>query len=297
MDSSRHHLRPGDQGLRAPVSTLTLAIALACGGGDIAAATTAPTAVPSGVAAVGAANGGVLANLIRMLIRQGVITDEEGHQLLEEARAEAAANAANAAAASAAAPAAAGAAGVAGVAAGAAQASEDAGAVRVPYIPEPVRRQIREEVKKEVLAQAQAENWAAPNEVPSWVHRFTPYGDIRLRYEHDAFANNNASIVNFNAINTGQPYNIGANQTQNPPFFNTDEDRNRFLLRTRVGVEANVAEHVNANIRIASGNETTARSPPTRRWVRRRPPAREATSASTISGSTSPTYALRRSTG
>ncbi len=205
---------------------------------------------------MGAANGGVLANLIRMLIRQGVITDEEGHQLLEEARAEAAANPA-------ATPAAAGATGAAGVAAGtaagaaagAAQASEDAGAVRVPYIPEPVRRQIREEVKKEVLAQAQAENWAAPNEVPSWVHRFTPYGDIRLRYEHDAFANNNASIVNFNAINTGQPYNIGANQTQNPPFFNTDEDRNRFLLRTRVGVEANVAEHVNANIRIASGND------------------------------------------
>lgn len=226
-------------------------MALAGGIADIAAAST-PAALPTG-----ATNGGVLTNLIRMLVRQGVITDEEGRQLLEEARAEAEAAAAAGAASGAAAGTAGGAAGgaAAGAGAGAGAATAESGAVRVPYIPEPVRRQIREEVKKEVLAQAQAENWAAPNEVPSWVNRFTPYGDIRLRYEHDGFANNNASIVNFNAINTGQPYNVGDNQTQNPPFFNTDQDRNRFLLRTRLGVEAKVDDNILANVRIASGND------------------------------------------
>lgn len=255
-------LRP-DRGRRnrcAPAAAVALAIALAGGIAEVAVASSQP-ASPTG-----ATSGGVLTNLIRMLVRQGVITDEEGNQLLEEARAEAAAAAAAGAAGGGAAGAAGGVAGgagagaaagvAAGAAAGAAAAAAEPGAVRVPYIPEPVRRQIREEVKKEVLAQAQAENWAAPNEVPSWVHRFTPYGDFRLRYEHDGFANNNASIVNFNAINTGQPYNVGDNQTQNPPFFNTDQDRNRFRLRARLGVEAQVDDNILANVRIASGNDT-----------------------------------------
>jgi len=245
----RHQPGPGRRADRVPCLAIALAVGLAGGMAGTAAASTPPPPV------TGANNGGVLTTLIRMLVRQGVITDEEGQQLLEEARAEAAAAAGAGVAGAAAGGAAAGAGVAAGGAAAGAGAAAAGDAVRVPYIPEPVRRQIREEVKKEVLAQAQAENWAAPNEVPSWVHRFTPYGDIRLRYEHDGFASNNASIVNFNAINTGQPYNVGDNQTQNPPFFNTDKDRNRFLLRTRVGVEAKVDDDLLANVRIASGND------------------------------------------
>ncbi|MGC3456472.1 putative porin, partial [Pseudomonas aeruginosa] len=40
------------------------------------------------------------------------------------------------------------------------------GEVRVPYNPQVVRDQIRDEVKAEEMTQAKAENWAQPNAFP-----------------------------------------------------------------------------------------------------------------------------------
>jgi len=61
------------------------------------------------------------------------------------------------------------------------------GAVRVQYVPEHVKKKLREEIKQEVMATAKEEGWAAPNQIPDWTNRIAFNGDMRLRYEHDSF--------------------------------------------------------------------------------------------------------------
>ncbi|MGO4780575.1 putative porin, partial [Lysobacter sp. 2RAB21] len=57
------------------------------------------------------------------------------------------------------------------------------GAVVVPYIPEVVRQQIKDELRAEVTQQAKSEGWAAPNALPEWTQRINVYGDVRARAE------------------------------------------------------------------------------------------------------------------
>ena len=83
--------------------------------------------------------------------------------------------------------------------------------VRVTYIPESVKAQMREEIKQEVMSAARAENWASPNNVPDWVPRFHVAGDIRVRYEADMFPtgnDNTGAFPIFNTINTGAPFDV-----------------------------------------------------------------------------------------
>ncbi len=58
--------------------------------------------------------------------------------------------------------------------------------VRVTYIPEVVKKQMRDEIEQEVLAQAREENWAAPRTFPDWVSRIRLFGDIRVRQPDQA---------------------------------------------------------------------------------------------------------------
>ena len=96
-------------------------------------------------------------NLIRLLVQQGVIKQDQADALVAQAEAEAKSARAT------------------GNDRGAAVAQ--AGDVRVPYIPQTVRDQIRDEVKAEVMTQAKEENWAQPNTFPDWVSRITVEGD------------------------------------------------------------------------------------------------------------------------
>ena len=74
----------------------------------------------------------------------------------------------------------------------------------IPYIPQTVRDQIKTQVETEMAAKAENEGWAKPGEVAEWTKRIKLYGDIRVRGEGDFFdKNNDPSIANFNAINTG----------------------------------------------------------------------------------------------
>jgi hypothetical protein len=128
--------------------------------------------------------------------------------------------------------------------------------VRVTYVPEIVKAQLRDEIKTEVLAQARQEHWAAPNAVPSWVSRFTPFGDIRIRYENDYYPAGNAtgfgsSFWNFNAINTGAPFD---NQgVANPPYPNLNQYRTRLRLRARLGTAVDLNDGFTAGFRVATG--------------------------------------------
>ena len=111
----------------------------------------------------------------------------------------------------------------------AADAASPPGTKHVTYVPEMVKQQLREEIKREVMAKAEKENWASPGAYPEWAQRIRFSGDFRARYEGDFFpTGNDNGDPNFNAINTGRPYD--ASDVTNPnfsPTYNADQNRNR----------------------------------------------------------------------
>ncbi len=128
--------------------------------------------------------------------------------------------------------------------------------VRVAYVPEIVKKQIREEVKNEVIAEARKENWGTPSSGPEWVSRFTLYGDIRVRAEdviNHGGNDDTGAFPNFNAINTGTPFDTAGNVFS--PQYNVDQNRNRERLRARLGVAVDVAGGFTAALRLATGND------------------------------------------
>lgn len=133
------------------------------------------------------------------------------------------------------------------------------GQIRVTYVPQFIRKQIADEVRAQVMSEAQTEGWAAPDALPEWTKRFKIYGDLRMRYQGDFFDNNNYNqFVNFNSINNGTPYDINSASSGSalpPPFLNTTENRNLFRLRARLGVDAYLDDWVSADIRIGTGQD------------------------------------------
>ena len=140
--------------------------------------------------------------------------------------------------------------------AGAAPAADDT--VRVTYVPEIVKRQIREELKQDVLAQARAEGWANPRVLPEWLSRYRIFGDFRLRYEglfYPKGNDNTGAFPNFNAINTGTPFDVAGSTFS--PQINVDQDRTRLRLRARAGIEADRGDGFTAGIRAATGDSSS----------------------------------------
>jgi hypothetical protein len=135
------------------------------------------------------------------------------------------------------------------------------GQIRVTYVPQFIRKQIADEVRSQVMDQAQTEGWAAPDALPEWTKRIKIFGDVRVRAEDDMFDGNNYNqFVNFNSINNGSPFDAnsyvnGTGSQANPPFLNTTEDRERFRLRARFGVQADIDDGVQAVIRVGTGQD------------------------------------------
>jgi hypothetical protein len=133
--------------------------------------------------------------------------------------------------------------------------------VRVTYVPEVVKQQLREEVKQDVLDEARKEGWATPHAVPGWVTKFRLFGDLRTRYEgfqYPAGNDNTGAFPNFNAINTGAPFDVSL--ISNPlfsPQINVDQDRTRVRLRTRVGAQVDLDGGFAAGLRIATGESNS----------------------------------------
>jgi hypothetical protein len=117
---------------------------------------------------------------------------------------------------------------------------------------------MRDQIRDEVMAQAREENWAAPRTLPEWVTRFSFNGDIRVRYEGLMFPDGNdntGAFPNFNAINTGAPFDVSGNIFS--PQYNVDQTRNRFRLRARLGLEVDLGEGFTAGFRIGTGESNT----------------------------------------
>lgn len=178
-------------------------------------------------------------NLIRLLVQQGVLKQEQADGLIAQAEKEAQqARAATAVAAT-----------------GPAAAPGD---VRVQYVPAIVRDQIRDQVKAEVMATAKQENWAQPNTFPDWVSRISFDGDIRLRQESRFFADNNSNeLVDYAKLNDNGPYDVNKDTNSKlPPLLNSREDRdNLFRLRARLGMKAVISPEWTAGIRIGTGSD------------------------------------------
>lgn len=187
-----------------------------------------------------------MVKLIRGLIQSGTLKKDVGEALLAQAQTEAMVqqNAQRQVAAPA----------VVGTAA----LRPEAGDVRVPYISQAVREQIRDEVKGQVMAQAKSEGWAAPNETPEWSKRIRIEGDMRLRNESRYYSQNNNDItIDWARINNGNPYDVNPNTTTAfPSQPNTRQDRkNQWRARARIGVLADISESTTAGVRLATGND------------------------------------------
>lgn len=155
-------------------------------------------------------------SLIQLLVQQGFLTQDKADQLLRQAEQKP----------------------VAPAAAAPVSAPEPA-VVRVPHVPEIVRKQIADQVREDVTAQARAERWGDANAVPEWVDRIKLEGDIRVGLQNDFFSTSNASVSNFQA--SGQ--NIS----------NTTEDRSRLRMRARLGLNARVSPEFSAGLRLSTG--------------------------------------------
>ena len=137
--------------------------------------------------------------------------------------------------------------------------------LRVPYVPESVRAQIRDEVKEEIVAQARAERWGVPN-APSWTNRIKIDGDLRLRHQQDSPSGSNTSareyavaeIQNNGGISRSPDFATYAVNDASDilPTANTTESRSRQRLRMRLGLTAKVTDEVGVGVRLATGSAT-----------------------------------------
>lgn len=127
--------------------------------------------------------------------------------------------------------------------------------VRVPYVPETVKEEIRDEVKQDVLAQAKQERWGDPGSFPDWLKRINFYGDVRVRFQGERFPNSGTP--------NATPEEIALPAFGAWPETNTTEPVNIVRLRARFGLEATLGDTVTAGIRIATGGVGAGANPAT----------------------------------
>lgn len=165
--------------------------------------------------------------LIGLLAEQGVLAPDKAESLLKDVTRPAS-------------PA------VAGSATSAAAPASKPGTVRVPYIPEFVRKELKDELRAELAAQAQREGWAGPGSVPEWVRGLKWDGDLRVRYQYDNYAEDNAPSISINETN----------RTRSLSLLNTSEDRQRLRVRARLGLTSTIDENWAAGVRLTTGSTT-----------------------------------------
>lgn len=174
-------------------------------------------------------------NLLQTLVDQGVMTKEKAAQLVAAAQEKAAADAA------------------------ASEKVED-GAVRVTYVPEVVREQLRNEVAEQlrgevaaqVVATAKEQQWGVPGALPEWLSRVTWSGDVRVRTRGDLFDSANAEGVqlDFDTINARG----GIGRAGLAAFANVSEERYRMQVRARLAIEGRITPTLVAGARLVTGN-------------------------------------------
>lgn len=141
--------------------------------------------------------------------------------------------------------------------------------VRVPYLSETVRAQLREEIKADVITAAKQENWIDPLPLPEWLRMVTFEADLRVRWQSDLFdpavyltdpttgaiVGGPCDIVGGNL--PAECYRaqtlVGASPAWSPDLVNTNYDRDRLLLRARLGMYARLSESTDMGLRLTTG--------------------------------------------
>jgi len=170
--------------------------------------------------------------LIDALVEQGLLSRSKADELLKRARGAAPAVAAAAPAAE----------------AHAAWGQPPKAVVRVPYLPETARNQIKEELRNEVLGTARDEGWTDGRRLPGWLKSITVEGDVRVRAQGELFDAGNAAADLYTLQNISQD-----SPAWSPDLLNTTHDRTRLTARARLGVTAKLSEAVSAGVRLATG--------------------------------------------
>jgi len=192
----------------------------------------APDTAPGAPARPASEPQSAIARLVKRLVERGVIDAADADALIAQAEAEAR---------------------------GAPSPPLPPGTKRVTYVPEIVKAELRAEIEQELREEAKRNNWAQPNAVPEWTKRFKLYGDLRLRYEVDNFGSGNAIdyYPDFNAINTGKPFDVNFRDPSSERWLNTSQRRSRMRIRARLGVEAEIGTGFSADLRLGSGDSST----------------------------------------
>ena len=185
-------------------------------------------------------------SLIKQLVKQGILTDKMATEMLKQAEIDANQQVAEAK-----------------VSAPKEKEVVPADEVRVQYVPDfvkdEIRQQVRADLKNEVVGdvmqKAKKEKWGLPEALPDWVNRFKLSGDMRIREQSTFMASDNTSSMNYSdwqTINSsGGVLNAGENQ-----HVNTKDDRSQARERFRLGIDVNVANGLDASVRLATGNIT-----------------------------------------
>jgi hypothetical protein len=152
--------------------------------------------------------------LIELMVQSGIITQEKAEELLKEARRNAA------------------------------QAEK---VVRVPYVPQFVRDNMKEEIRQEVVAQAKQERWGEPGALPEWISRLKFDGEVKFRFQSNHLPSANAPVGTYVDVQS-------TNTNGALALLNTQEDSQLTRAQFRFGIEATVDSWVMAGARITTGN-------------------------------------------
>jgi Putative porin len=185
-------------------------------------------------------------NLIEQLVKQGILTEKMAEGMIKQAEADAVVQAKQQAAMPDNTP-------------------PEAGEVRVPYVPEfikddirqQVRAELRQDVVSDVMQKAKNEKWGVPDALPEWINRFKLSGDLRLRSQNEFMGSDNISGPNAAlAYPDVQTINDrgGVTAAGIDAGLNTQADRQRFRQRLRLALDAKITDGLKAGIRLATGN-------------------------------------------
>jgi hypothetical protein len=131
---------------------------------------------------------------------------------------------------------------------GASTALPEEKSVRVQYVPEHVKQEMRAEIEQQVMAKL---NYKAGErlEMPSWLDRIEFYGDLRMRAQEDNFADGNEIPANLNDV------------TRDMNVLNATEDRKRLRVRARLGADVKVNDWLVGGLQFVTGLQTTPLTP------------------------------------
>jgi hypothetical protein len=185
-------------------------------------------------------------NLLQALVEQGVISREKAEQMVKQAQAKASADAA-------------------------AIAKSEAGAVRVPYVPQIVKdeisKQVAESVKPGVVAdvikEAKHEGWGVPGAMPEWLSRTRLSGTITVREEALLYGRDNVpyAYLNYNLVNAAGGTGKATAANGLNAYYDTSVDRYRFRGSARIALDSNFTDSISGGVRLSTGNSSDLVSP------------------------------------